>query len=45
MKRGLHEVLEALFGGTIITGTIKTVLWISAFCTAVGLTVHVLLRP
>lgn len=45
MNSTLHRFLEALFGGNLITGTIKTMLWILAFCIAGGLTVHHLMQP
>lgn len=28
----MHAVFDLLFGGNLITGTIKTLLWILVFC-------------
>ena len=35
-----HAVLDFLFGGNLITGTIKTLLWVLAFCVTGASIVH-----
>lgn len=39
MQSGLSRFLEVLFGGNMIEGTIKSALWILAFCCILAWTV------